>query len=207
MLLRDKESITTLNAALNYKQSNNFLMGSRIEVGSRQYTVGSIGISHSRRMLGGVWVLDLGYSQGLDIFDAVKRDDPAAADAEPEFSKFSATLNVTTPFEISGQQLQFATLVNGQYSPDNLFGAEQMSFGGYSNVRGTRDSILFGNNGVFARNELVWRTQPWADNALLAERLGEFRPYAGIDYGHVFGQERFSIETGDSRKPSGGRYC
>jgi hemolysin activation/secretion protein len=197
VLLRDKASITTLNAALNYKQTDNFLMGNRIEVGSRQYTVGSIGISHSRRMLGGVWVFDLGYSQGLDMFDAVRRGDPAAADADPEFSKFSATLNVTTPFEISGQKLQFATLVNGQYSPDNLFGAEQMSLGGYSNVRGTRDSILFGNNGVFTHNELVWRTQPWAENALLAERLGELRPYAGIDYGHVFGQERFDIETGD----------
>ncbi|EJJ31132.1 ShlB/FhaC/HecB family hemolysin secretion/activation protein [Rhizobium sp. CF142] len=197
VLMRDKDSITTLNTALNYKQTDNFLMGSRIEVGSRQYSVGSLGISHSRRMLGGVWVFDLGYSQGLDIFDAVKRGEPAAADAEPEFSKFSATLNVTTPFEISGQHLQYATVINGQYSPDNLFGAEQISLGGYSNIRGTRDSVLFGNNGVFMRNEIVWRTQPWASNALLVNRLGELRPYAGIDYGHVFGQERFSIESGD----------
>lgn len=197
VLLRDKNSITTLNTALNYKQTDNFLMGSRIEVGSRQYTVGSLGISHSRRMLGGVWVFDLGYSQGLDLFDAVQRGEPAAAEADPEFSKLSATVNVTTPFEISGQQLQVATIINGQYSPDNLFGAEQLSLGGYSNVRGTRDSVLFGNNGVFTRNEIVWRTQPWAGNTMLADRLGELRPYAGIDYGHVFGQARFGIESGD----------
>lgn len=197
VLLRDKNSITTLNAGLNFKTTDNFLMGSRIEVGSRQYTVGSLGITHSRRMLGGVWLFDLGYSQGLEMFDAVRRGEPGAGEANPEFSKLSATANVTMPFEISGQQLQFGTMVNGQYSPDNLLGAEQLSLGGYSNVRGTRDSLLFGNNGIFTRNEIIWRTQPWAGNEMLVERLGELRPYVGIDYGRIFGQADFGIEAGD----------
>lgn len=197
VILRDQNSITTLNAGIAYKETNNFLMGNRIEVGSRQYSVANLGISHSRRMLGGLWVFDLSYNQGLGVFGATKRGDPGAGDAEPEFSKFTGTINVTKPFQLASQNLQFSTLINGQYSPDNLYGAEQISLGGYSNVRGTRDSILFGNNGLFTRNEITWRTLPWKDNELLTKRLGEFRPYAAIDYGHVFGQDRFGIDGGD----------
>lgn len=197
VILRDKDSITTLNAGLAYKATDNFLMGSLIEVGSREYSVANLGLSHSRRMLGGLWVFDLSYNQGLGVFGATKRGDPGAGDAEPEFSKFTGTINVTKPFQLASQNLQFSTLINGQYSPDNLYGAEQISLGGYSNVRGTRDSILFGNNGVFTRNEITWRTLPWKDSELLTKRLGELRPYGAIDYGHVFEQTRFGIEGGD----------
>ena len=197
VILRDQDSITTMNAGLSYKESNNFIKGSFIEVGSREYSVANLGISHSRRMLGGLWVFDLSYNQGLGVFGATKRGDPGAGDAEPEFSKFTGTINVTRPFQLASQNLQFSTLINGQYSPDNLYGTEQISLGGYSNVRGTRDSMLFGNNGLFTRNEITWRTLPWKDSELLTRRLGEFRPYAAIDYGHVFGQDRFGIEGGD----------
>lgn len=197
VILRDKDSITTLNAGIAYKETNNFLKGNLIEVGSRQYSVANLGISHSRRMLGGLWVFDLSYNQGLGLFGATKRGTPGAGDAEPEFSKFTGTINVTKPFQLGQQNFQFSTLINGQYSPDNLYGAEQISLGGYSNVRGTRDSILFGNNGLFTRNEITWRTVPWKDSELLTKRLGEFRPYAAIDYGHVFDQDRFGVEGGD----------
>lgn len=197
VILRDKDSITTINAGIAYKATDNFLMGNLIEVGSREYSVANLGISHSRRMLGGLWVFDLSYNQGLGVFGATKRGDPGAGDAEPEFSKFTGTINVTKPFQLASQNFQFSTLINGQYSPDNLYGAEQISLGGYSNVRGTRDSILFGNNGLFTRNEVTWRTLPWKDSELLTKRLGELRPYAAIDYGHVFEQARFGIEGGD----------
>lgn len=115
------------------------MLGNKIEVGSRKYTVGGMGISHSRRMLGGLWVLDAGYDQGLDIFDAVDKGDPGAGDANPRFAKFSGTISATKPFEFANQQFEMSSLLTGQYSPDNLFGAEQISLGGYSNVRGTRE--------------------------------------------------------------------
>ncbi len=148
-------------------------------------------------MLGGLWVFDVNYNQGLGIFGATRRGEPGAGDAEPEFRKFSGTISVTEPFQLSGQNLQFSTTVNGQYSPDNLYGAEQISLGGYSNVRGIRDSVLFGNSGVFTRNEIAWRTVPWKSSTLLTKRFGELRPYAAIDYGHTFRQQRFGLPGGD----------
>ncbi len=77
-----------------------------------------------------------------------------------------------------------------------MFGGEQMGLGGSSNVRGLREGVIFGNNGFFNRNELVWRTLPW-EGTSAASILGELRPYVGLDYGHVFAQERFDVSAGD----------
>lgn len=197
VVLRDKDSITTVRGSLTYKQTNNFLLGNLIEVGSRRYTVGEIGISHSRRMFGGIWVFDASYDRGLGLFDAVKAGEPGAGDADPRFSKFNATITVTQPFQAIGRQFELTSLVSGQYSPDNLLGAEQMSLGSYSNVRGTRESVLFGNNGVFSHNEIVWRTQSNQSGGPMAKAFGELRPYLGFDYGHVYAQKRFDMTGGD----------
>ena len=153
---RDKNPITTVNAALTYKETNNFLLGNIIEVGSRRYTVGSLGISHSRQMLGGTWAFDAAYEQGLNLFGAVDPDDPGSAGADPRFAKFTGTISATTPIELAKQRLELSSLLSAQYSADGLFGAEQMGLGSYSNVRGSRESVIFGNSGMFIRNELLW---------------------------------------------------
>ncbi|NEK20289.1 ShlB/FhaC/HecB family hemolysin secretion/activation protein [Rhizobium leguminosarum] len=197
VVLRDKDSITTVRSSLTYKQTNNFLLGNLIEVGSRRYTVGEIGISHSRRMFGGIWVFDASYDKGLGLFDAVEPGDPGAGNADPRFSKFNATISMTQPFTLAGRQFELASLLSGQYSPDNLLGAEQISLGSYSNVRGTRESVLFGNNGMFSHNEIVWRTGSNQDGGAAAKALGELRPYLGFDYGHVYAQKRFAMTGGD----------
>ncbi|MGH6861777.1 MAG: ShlB/FhaC/HecB family hemolysin secretion/activation protein, partial [Phyllobacterium sp.] len=195
-----------------YKYADNDVLGNaggvkswqRLETGSRDYTVGNLGVSHSRRMLGGIWVFDAAYEQGLDLFGGVERGDPGAGNADPRFAKFTLTVNATRPFDLAKQHFVFSSVLSGQYSPDNLLGAEQISLGSYSNVRGSRDSLLFGNDGFFNRNELVWRTVPWLDNALLTRRLGEFRPYVGLDYGHVFSQDRYAMAGGDMTSWSAG---
>ncbi|TBC88214.1 ShlB/FhaC/HecB family hemolysin secretion/activation protein (plasmid) [Rhizobium leguminosarum] len=197
VVLRDKDSITTVRSSLTYKQTNNFLLGNLIEVGSRRYTVGEIGVSHSRRMFGGIWVFDASYDKGLGLFDAVEPGDPGAGNADPRFSKFNATISVTQPFQAAGRQFELTSLVSGQYSPDNLLGAEQISLGSYSNVRGTRESVLFGNNGMFSHNEIVWRTKSNESGDAVAKVLGELRPYLGLDYGHVYSQKRFDMTGGD----------
>ncbi|MBY5363552.1 ShlB/FhaC/HecB family hemolysin secretion/activation protein [Rhizobium leguminosarum] len=194
---RDKDSITTIRSGLTYKQTNNFLLGNLIEVGSRRYTVGNIGISHSRRMFGGIWMFDASYDKGLGLFDAVEPGDPGAGNADPRFSKFNATISITQPFQAAGRQFELTSLLSGQYSPDNLLGAEQISLGGYSNVRGTRESVLYGNNGMFSHNEIVWRTGSNQGGGVAAKAFGELRPYLGFDYGHIYAQQRFDISGGD----------
>lgn len=197
VLLRDANSITSATFGLTYKETNNFLMGSFLEVGSRRYTVGNVGLSHSRQFLGGSWIFDIGYSQGLGVFGAVNPGDASVGDADPRFSKFTGTITVSRPLDFASQSVEFTSLVNGQISPDNLLGSEQISLGGYSNVRGSRDSIAFGNNGFFLRNELIWRTRLLDDHPELHQLLGEFRPYAGLDYGRIYSQNKLGISADD----------
>ncbi|WP_244925590.1 ShlB/FhaC/HecB family hemolysin secretion/activation protein [Bartonella vinsonii] len=196
VLHRDSVSLTTLNLGLSYKRTNNYLLGNKIEVGSRQYSVANFGISHSRQMLGGTWTFDVSYLQGLPLFHSVKKHAPGAGDGEPQFSKFTGTLSVMTPFKVGGLDFILSNLLSGQYSPHNLLGAEQISLGGASNVRGTRESLLFGNNGFFSRNDLSLRTIPWSNSASLKKVLGELRPFVGLDYGRVFSQALYGM-TGE----------
>lgn len=209
---RNGKSLTTLNFGLSYKETNNFLLGNKIEVGSRNYTVGNLGLSHSRQMFNGTWTFDLSYLQGLGIFGAVKKHTPSAGNAEPEFSKFTATISAMTPFKMAKQDFILSNLLVGQYTPDNLFGAEQLSLGSYSNVRGSRENLVFGNNGFFFRNEVIWRTIPWGNNANLVKALGELRPYGGLDYGQVFAQAHYGFDDENlsswtlGAKLAGGRF-
>jgi hemolysin activation/secretion protein len=106
VILRDRDSITTAKSGLTYKQTNNFLLGSKIENGSRQYTVGSLGISHSRSMFNGLWVFDATYDQGLDLLGAVEKGTPGAGGANPKFSKLNAAINISRPFELAGQRFE-----------------------------------------------------------------------------------------------------
>ncbi|USP03711.1 ShlB/FhaC/HecB family hemolysin secretion/activation protein [Bartonella taylorii] len=193
VLHRDSVSLTTLNLGLSYKKTNNYLLGNKIEVGSRQYSVANFGISHSRQMLGGTWTFDVSYLQGLPLFHSVKKHDPGAGDAEPQFAKFTGTISAMTPFKVGGLDFILSNLLSGQYSPHNLLGAEQISLGGASNVRGTRESLLFGNNGFFIRNDLSLRALPWSNNASLKKVLGELRPFIGLDYGRVFSQPLYGF--------------
>lgn len=196
VLHRGQTSITQLNLGLVHKTTDNFLLGNKLEVGSRQYTVGSIGLSHSVRVGNGLWVFDVDYEQGLNLFGAVDKGAPGAGDAEPRFGKFTGTVSFTRPFEMAKQPFEWSSIATAQYSPDNLFGAEQMSLGGYSNVRGTREGLFFGNNGFFVRNELIWKTMPWDGKASWTQWLGQLRPYAGLDHGQIFEQERLGIPRG-----------
>ncbi|MCO6180756.1 ShlB/FhaC/HecB family hemolysin secretion/activation protein [Ciceribacter sp. RN22] len=196
VLWRGPNALTQLHLALTYKETENFLLGNRIEVGSRRYTVGSIGLTHSRRMLGGVWAFDANVEQGLDLFGAVDEGEPSAGGADPRFTKFTGSISADTPFELGNQSFIASSIANAQVSGDSLFGSEQMSLGSYSNVRGTRDGVLYGNNGFFIRNDIVWRIRPWSDSPQMGELFGEVQPYVGLDYGRVFSEARHDIEGG-----------
>jgi len=196
LLHRGNNSLTNLNISLAHKATSNFILGEKIETGSRHYTVGTIGLSHSRRMLAGTWTFDASYLQGLDWFGAVKKHELGAGGADPRFGKWTAAVSAVTPFKLGGRDFILNNLVTGQYSPDSLFGAEQLSLGDYYNVRGVRDNLLFGSAGFFTRNDFTWRTAPWRNDALLAGILGEFRPYAGLDFGRVMAKKRDGLTNG-----------
>lgn len=192
---RDQVSKTSLSASLTYKETENLILGNRIETGSRALTVANLGFTHTRAMLGGSWAFSASYERGLDWFGALDDDqnpDPQRA----QYEKLSASISLQLPFKVQDWQFIYHGLISGQYSDDPLFGSEQISLGGYYSIRGFRESVTFGNNGLFARNELELYLPPNPDPKQ-REIFGQFSVFGAIDFGRIYGRQKHAIETED----------
>lgn len=192
---RDQVSKTSLSASLTYKETENLILGNRIETGSRALTVANLGFTHTRAMLGGSWAFSASYEFGLDWFGALDDDqnpDPQRA----QFEKLSASISLQRPFKVQDLQFIYHGLLSGQYSDDPLFGSEQISLGGYYSIRGLRESVSFGNNGLFARNELELYLPP-IPNPKQREIFGQFSIFGAVDFGRIYGREEHALETQD----------
>lgn len=193
---RDQVSKTSLSASLTYKETENLILGNRIETGSRALTVANFSITHTRAMLGGSWAFSASYERGLDWFGALDDRDQAEIDPRAQFDKVLASLSLQRPFKINEWQFIYHGLLSGQYSDDRLFGSEQTSLGGYHSIRGFRESVTFGNNGLFSRNELELYL-PAILNPKHREIFGQFSVFGAVDYGRIYGRHEHALETED----------
>lgn len=192
---RDQASKTKISAELNWKNSENYILGSLVEVSSRKLTVAKIGISHETQFMGGQLSAAANYFQGISAFGAFDDDTAAVGSPKGQFKKISGTLNYARPFNLGAGNVVYNGSLTGQWSGDLLFGSEQMSLGGYSTVRGISSSVLFGNNAMLLRNDVSLQLPRFA-NQNLAKVLGRIEPYVGLDVGHVFAQSQYNIAGG-----------
>ncbi len=192
---RDQISKTSLGGRLTWKENENFIMGNRIDVSSRVLTIGGLELTHARQLSGGQFVASAGYYRGLDMFGAFSDDDAAAGSPKGQFDKGIFSLNYFRPFKMGKLVAIYSGSLSGQWSPDLLFGSEQMSLGGYSTVRGVREAVVFGNRAAMTRHELALQLPTFSTTGL-AKRLGQFETYIAADYGKVFAQSQHQIEGG-----------
>ncbi len=193
---RDQISKTSLTGRLSRKDNENFILGNRIDVSSRVLTVGSIELSHARQLLGGQLAGTVGYHHGLDLFGAF--DDRTAMSGSPkgQFEKTVLSLSYFRPFRVGELVATYSGSLAGQWSPDLLFGSEQMSLGGYSTVRGLREAVVFGNRAALTQHELALQLPPF-NSTSVAKWLGQFETYVAVDYGKVFTQSEHQIDGGE----------
>lgn len=86
-----------------------------------------------------------------------------------------ADINVSVPFKIKNQSLQYSLTARGQWNYTLLVPQDRFSIGSRYTVRGfDGESSLIGERGYFVRNELTW---------LLGETGQSL--YTGLDYGEV----------------------
>lgn len=189
ILYRDQTSKTWATGRLTWKETDNFLLGSRIDVSSRVLSVASFELGHSRQLFGGQASASVGYHRGLDILGAF--DDATAPDGSPrgQFDKVTASLGYFRTQDVGASTMILSTNVSGQWSPDPLFGSEQMSLGGYSTVRGVREAVLYADKAVLMRNELSFLLPPIND-AGSVEAIGRLEPYVALDLGHSVSDSR-----------------
>ncbi|MEM7775303.1 MAG: ShlB/FhaC/HecB family hemolysin secretion/activation protein [Pseudomonadota bacterium] len=196
---RDQVSKTSLSGTLTWKHNENFILGSRVDVSSRNLTFATLQLSHVRRLFGGVAAASVAYQNGLKIWGAF--DDDTAPEGSPkgQFRKVTASLTFTRPFALGALSVIYDGYLSGQWTPDALFGSEQMSLGGYSSVRGVSEAELFGNKVILFRNELALSLPAPPTSWGLAGFLplfGTMEPYVAFDVGHVFSESRFDIFSG-----------
>lgn len=189
ILYRDQTSKTWATGRLTWKETDNFLLGSRIDVSSRALSIASFELGHSRQLFGGQASASIGYHRGLDILGAF--DDTTAPDGSPrgQFDKVTASLGYFRTQDVGSSMMIFSTNVSGQWTDDPLFGSEQMSLGGYSTVRGVREAVLYADKAILMRNELSFLL-PQMNEAAAVEAIGRLEPYVALDLGHSVSDRR-----------------
>ncbi len=152
---RDRRSITSLSGTLAWKRTENFILGSRLKVSSRDLSIGSLELLHSRRLWNGQLLASASYHRGLGLFGSFDDKTAPAGSPKGRFRRVNVGLDYFRPLRFGHFDATYSGQLSGQYSPDRLFASEQLAYGGYGTVRGLRESALFGNRGVMTRHEFA----------------------------------------------------
>lgn len=173
VLYRNGNSKTALIGGLQHRISHNYLDDVLLQSSSRKLSSFSVGLNHTHKLLGGVGTLNPVFTRGMPWFEA--ETDHGKNDEQPksQFRKWSLSASFQRPV---ADGLWWLSSAYGQWSPDRLHGAEQLSIGGESSVRGFKEHYISGNNGGYLRNELNGSlfTLPY---------VGQISAFAAVDGG------------------------
>ena len=194
VLHRNPISKTLLFGTLKWQRTENFILGSQVDASSRDLSIAGLELIHARQLWGGQWLMAAAWRRGLAILGAFDDDAAPAGSPRGQFRGVTASVSYFKPFRVGELGGRYQGQVSGQYAPDLLFGSEQVAYGGYATVRGLRESVVFGNRGLLAQNELALRLP---DNAAFSGVFGAFEVYTALDFGQVFAENAFGIAGGN----------
>lgn len=172
LLTRSQAARHYAYANLAIKESHNYIEGFEIESQRRNLSVLNAGWRGDKTLGQNKLEWKLGGKLGLNAFGAMQ-DIPG-----PAISKFTAAeAKATLKAPIRQGKLTYTGTLAAQTSNDELPGSEQFGVGGRYDVRGFHEDTLFGNSGVYLRNEI--ETGSFGDG----EAKAKF--YVGLDAGKV----------------------
>lgn len=184
---RDQVSKTALAFRVKRKGAVNELLGTVIDVNSRILDTAELELTHNRPLWGGNLDLSLAWRRGLGARD---RDGSSVeGGGDPRFNLITASASYTRPVTIGKAKATWVANLSAQATKDALFGSEQFSIGGFSSVRGTRESVLLGDSGIELTNTL------YLPLAINLKPLTGATVIAGLDIGHVSGAGTLSGAT------------
>jgi hemolysin activation/secretion protein len=172
-------------ADLTYRSAHNYLLGSLIDVSSRDAAIADLGLNFSEPLAGGFASVDGSVAHGFPILGAAG-DASGLPDYAPhaEFTAFKLNVSWSRPLPLSDLPLRLNSTLSAQYSPQVLYGIDQFTVGGLYAVRGFDRTNLAGDDGYVWRNDLT-TAQP-----LLKFKAGPapiaISPYVGIDQGYAW---------------------
>jgi hemolysin activation/secretion protein len=151
VVYRNGDVKTGLAAGVVQRSSRNWLNDAPLQSSTRNLSSLILGITHTQKMAGGVATFNPTYSHGMPWFNGETDEDKIGDAPRALFSKWSLNASFQRPLTNS---LWWLTSAYGQWSPDRLYGAERLTLGGESSVRGFKEQYLSGDNGGYLRNEL-----------------------------------------------------
>lgn len=151
VLFRNGDIKTGVMLGLNHRIGRNYLEGVRLDTSSRKLTSLLVGVNHTQKMFGGVATFNPTFSRGVPWLGAENDNHKSGDVPKAEFRKWSLSASFQMP--VVGE-LWWLSSFYGQWSPDRLYGSEQLTIGGESSVRGFKEQYLSGDNGGYWRNEL-----------------------------------------------------
>ena len=193
---RDQTSITKLSAKLSTKRNRNFIARTRINTSSRNLSIATLELLNTTQLTNGQFITFLNYHQGLSILGALSDEDTPDDSPRAQYESISFFFNAATFFQAGQATGSFKWQFTGQYSKNLLFGSEQVAYGSNATVRGLRETVLFGNNGILLRHELSF-SAPQSSDPDTARGFGRFETYFTLDYGKVFEQIEYQLQGGE----------
>ncbi|MCL2892096.1 ShlB/FhaC/HecB family hemolysin secretion/activation protein [Brenneria tiliae] len=186
VIFRNGEMKTSLSAGMTHRIGHNYLNDVLLQSSSRKLSSAIIGISHSQKLWGGLATFNPAYSRGTRWFGA-ESDSGKSADApRAEFNKLTLSASYYYPLAAG---VGYLTSLYGQYSPQALYGSEQLTLGGESSVRGFKEQYISGNRGGYWRNEVNWQ-------AMRLPVLGDVTFTAALDGGRLSAHRHDSESVG-----------
>lgn len=181
LLYRGLNKQLRVNAALTSKDTEAFLENIKLGVSSRKLSVLDLGMNYSDRLFEGLVNLNIGYSKGLKIFNALEdTSDLANEMPKAQFEKLTYGISYLKGFNWLGQSLSFSSNFSGQQAFDPLYGSEQYSIGSLYSVRGFNQNTLSGDHGYAFKNDLTLNKTYELNGTAIYARHG-----LGLDYGKV----------------------
>ncbi len=191
VLFRNQTSKLNGFGTLSLQESKSYFENSIIDVSSYNLTTLRLGLNYFTLLSGGLFDTEISYVRGFDSLGATN-DPSGQAEGAPQaqFDKFSLSLGYTRPFLLGNNfPANFSSQFTGQYSPDVLYGTEQISVGGLYSVRGFPNISLPGNTGAYLRNELSITPVFLQNLSGFNENTSLFVAYdAGRIWGHYGGE-------------------
>lgn len=171
-IYRDQSARVNLYGKLSIKESKNYIEHYEIETQRRNLTILDIGISGDDVIENTSISYDLGVKFGLNILNGME-DIPGLAESKTK--TLHSKISLKLPFD--EDNYSFNSDLGGQYSEYELAGSEQFGIGGRYDVRGFHEDNLYGNSGIYLRNEI--ETKNFTNEGL------KIRYFLGFDVGAV----------------------
>lgn len=186
---------TAISLALTHKNTKNFLEGLFLRASSRKLSIAGVSLTHRQQNLwGGTFGARASFERGLKLFGAkadrsITRNTPQA-----QFLKAEVELDYGKSFKSFGETFIWQSRLNGQWTPDTLYGSERLNIGGQYTVRGFDEQSLSGDVGGYMRSDLIY---PIAiNNSQFTRITGKWQAYAGLDAGWLRRDNSEAYERG-----------